>query len=147
MAAAYCEVALPLPLRSTFTYAVPGPLAEVVVPGSRVVVPFRNRALVGVVLGLTAHRLEAEQIKEIAEVLDPVPALPPLLLELGRWIANYYLAPPGEVFRAMLPPAVELRQARELLLTAAGREYLAARCAGQPQRGGGHLAGLAPTVR
>ncbi len=51
MAAAYCEVALPL--RSTFTYAVPGPLAEVVVPGSRVVVPFRNRALVGVVLGLT----------------------------------------------------------------------------------------------
>ena len=125
MAAAYCEVALPLPLRSTFTYAVPGPLAEVVAPGSRVVVPFRNRALVGVVLGLTARRPEAEQIKEIAEVLDPVPALPPLLLELGRWVANYYLAPPGEVFRAMLPPAVELRQARELLLTAAGREYLA----------------------
>ena len=56
MAAAYCEVALPLPLRSTFTYAVPGPLAEVVVPGSRVVVPFRNRALVGVVLGLTVRR-------------------------------------------------------------------------------------------
>ena len=53
MAAAYCEVVLPLPLRSTFTYAVPGPLAEVVVPGSRVVVPFQNRALVGVVLGLT----------------------------------------------------------------------------------------------
>src|SRR5713226_2900753 len=125
MAAAYCEVALPLPLRSTFTYAVPGPLAEVVVPGSRVVVPFRNRALVGVVLGLTGRRPEAEQIKEIAEVLDPVPALPPLLLELGRWVASYYLAPPGEVFRAMLPPAVELRQARELLLTAAGREYLA----------------------
>ncbi len=52
MAAAYCEVALPLPLRSTFTYAVPAWLVEVVVPGSRVVVPFRNRALVGVVFGL-----------------------------------------------------------------------------------------------
>ncbi len=125
MAGAYCEVALPLPLRRTFTYAVPGPLTELVVPGSRVLVPFRNRALVGVALELTDRRPQAQQIKEIVEALDPVPALPPQLLELGRWVANYYLAPLGEVFRTMLPPAVELRQARELRLTAAGREYLA----------------------
>ena len=122
--AAYCEVALPLPLRSTFTYAVPAPLEETVVPGSRVVVPFRNRALVGVALELTDRRPEAGRIKEVVEALDPIPALPPRLIELGRWITSYYLAPPGEVFRAMLPPAVELRHERELLLTAAGREYL-----------------------
>ncbi len=123
--AAYCEVALPVPLRTTFTYAVPTPLEETVVPGSRVVVPFRNRALVGVALELTNRRPDVEQVKEIAESLDPIPALPPRLIELGRWVAGYYLAPLGEVFRAMLPPAVELRHERELFLTPAGREHLA----------------------
>ena len=125
MAAEYCEVALPVPLRSTFTYAVPAALEEVIVPGSRVLVPFRNRALVGVALQLTNRRPEAKQIKEVVEVLDPVPALPARLVELGRWVSSYYLAPPGEVFRAMLPPQIELRHDRELYLTAAGRERLA----------------------
>jgi len=120
----FCEVALAVPLRTTFTYAVPDSLAEVVVAGSRVVVPFRNRALVGVALGLTDRQPEVEQIKEIVEVLDPIPALPPRLIELGCWVASYYLAPPGEVFRAMLPPVVELRHERELRLTVSGREYL-----------------------
>src|SRR5437879_13926416 len=92
----FCEVALAVPLRTTFTYAVPDSLAEVVVAGSRVVVPFRNRALVGVALGLTDRQPEVEQIKEIVEVLDPIPALPPRLIELGCWVASYYLAPPGE---------------------------------------------------
>ena len=48
--AGYCEVALPVPLRRTFTYAVPDALDDMLVPGARVVVPFRNRAMVGVVL-------------------------------------------------------------------------------------------------
>ncbi len=56
MGCRYCEVALAVLLRHTFTYAIPEALAEVVVPGSRVVVPFRNRALVGAVLGLTGRR-------------------------------------------------------------------------------------------
>jgi primosomal protein N' (replication factor Y) len=140
MSSRTCEVALGVPLRHTFTYAIPEALAEVVAPGSRVVVPFRNRAMVGVVLELTERRPEAKQIRgiaevgrrpaagkirEIAEVVDPLPALPPRLIELGRWVASYYLAPIGEVFRAMLPPVVEVRHERELCLTAAGREYLA----------------------
>ena len=47
-----------------------------------------------------------------------MPALPEHILELGRWVAGYYLAPVGETFRAMLPPAVELRVAREWQITA-----------------------------
>jgi len=122
--AAYCEVALPLPLRSTFAYAVPVPLAETVVPGSRVLVPFRNRALVGVALELSDRRPQAEKIKEVVESLDSIPALPPRLIELGRWVASYYLAPPGEVFRAMLPPAIEVQHERDLVLTPNGSQYL-----------------------
>ncbi len=140
MGSRYCEVALGVPLRHPFTYAIPEALAEVVTPGSRVVVPFRNRAMVGVVLELTERRPEAKQIrgiaevgrrpeeekiKEVAEVLDPLPALPPRLIELGRWVSSYYLAPIGEVFRAMLPPVIEVRHDRELTLTPAGRDYLA----------------------
>ncbi len=125
MARRYCEVALPLPLRSTFAYEIPERLEEVVSPGCRVVVPFRNRALTGVALELTDRRPDTQQIKEIVEVLDVVPALPPRLIELGRWLSNYYVAPPGEVFRGMLPPLIEVRHERELFVTAAGRDYLA----------------------
>ncbi len=126
MAPRFCEVAAPVPLRKTFTYALPDSLAEVVEAGSRVVVPFRNRELVGVVLALSS-RLPASEAKtrEIVEALDPVPALPPKLIELGLWVAQYYVAPPGEVFRAILPPAADVRHDRELVLTEAGRQHIA----------------------
>ena len=120
----YCEVALPVPLRSLFTYAIPERLAGSVFEGSRVLVPFRNRAMTGVVTAVPVRRPDPERvknIKEIVESLDPIPSLPPKLLELGRWVAGYYVAPPGEVLRAMLPPQIDLRHERELLLTDAGR--------------------------
>ena len=62
-----------------------------------------------------------KNIREIVEVLDAIPALPPKLLELGRWVGGYYVAPLGEVFRAMLPPQIDLRHEHEFLMTDAGR--------------------------
>ena len=56
--------------------------------------------------------------------MDPLPALPPQLVELGRWVASYYLAPVGDTFRAMLPPQVELRVKREWRITESGRARL-----------------------
>jgi primosomal protein N' (replication factor Y) len=125
----YCEVALTMPLRTTFTYGVPAALEDLVVPGCRVVVPFRNRAMVGVVLAVSDSapefaKVEAARVKEVAQLLDPLPALPETLLELGRWVGSYYLAPPGDLFRAMLPPLTELRAERVLRLTPAGRERI-----------------------
>ena len=46
----YCDVALPVPLRTTFTYALPAALNGEAVVGRRVVVPFRNRPMIGVAL-------------------------------------------------------------------------------------------------
>src|SRR5271170_1690877 len=124
----YLEVALPVPLRSAFTYAVPASFNGEELIGRRIVVPFRNRAMVGVGLAGTAPPPEIPRakspIKEIAELMDPFPALPPNLVELGHWISRYYLAPVGETFRAMLPPEIELRHDREYWLTDAGRAYL-----------------------
>jgi len=129
----YCEVALPVPLRSTFTYAVPASLNGEPLIGRRVVVPFRNRAVVGIALAESNRRPENPpdvRIKEIAELMDARPALPPKLIELGEWIGRYYLAPIGEAFRAMLPPEIELRHDREYSLTNDGEVYLSQFLAG-----------------
>src|ERR1700683_1617587 len=122
----YCEVALPVPLRTLFTYEVPQRLGGSVCAGGRVLVPFCNRAMTGVVVDAAVRRPDPERVKnvkEIAEVLDAIPALPPKLLELGRWVGSYYVAPPGEVFRAMLPPQIDLRHEREYLMTDTGRAW------------------------
>ena len=118
-----CEVALPLPLRTSFTYRIPDALDEVAVTGARVVVPFRNRSMLGVILE-RGNRDDDAELKEISEVLDAIPALSPRLIELGRWVASYYLAPIGETFRAMLPPSVELKFKREWQINDAGRARL-----------------------
>jgi primosomal protein N' (replication factor Y) len=120
----YCDVALPVPLRSTFTYAVPDALDGQELIGRRLLVPFRNKPVVGVGVALSDVAPDVKRIREIAEVLDAVPALPSKLLELGQWISRYYVAPIGETFRAMLPPETQLRHDREYWITDAGRAYL-----------------------
>lgn len=133
--AQFCEVALPVPLRRTFTYSIPAELDGAVAAGHRVAAPFRNRSMIGVVLEVKDAATAPEtgisrgnanfQIREISKVIDPVPTLSPKLIELAQWLANYYLAPPGDAFRALLPPLVELRAERVLHITDEGRVYLA----------------------
>lgn len=72
----YCDVALPVPLRSTFTYAVPDALDGQELIGRRLLVPFRNKPVVGVGVALSDVAPDVKRIREIAEVLDAVPALP-----------------------------------------------------------------------
>ncbi len=117
----YCNVAVAVPLRTTFTYAVPEAIRAQVQPGSRVLVPFRKKSMVGMVVDTCGTPPEGTQIREISKMLDVVPALTPKLIELGKWIAGYYLAPIGEVFRAMLPPMTEIALKRRIVLTEAGK--------------------------
>src|SRR5467141_2146198 len=131
----FCNVALPVPLRTTFTYAVPQALQGTVQPGSRVLVPFRKKAMVGVVLELADSAPDGTKVREITRVLDFVPALTPKLIELAQWIAGYYLAPAGEVFRAMLPPVTELKSQRQIILTDAGREAVDSLSGGELSHG------------
>lgn len=105
MSSPFCNVAVPVPLRTTFTYAVPVALRDSLRPGSRVLVPFRKKSLVGVVVELAESAPADTKIREVTGTLDFLPALTLKLLELAQWIAGYYLAPIGEVFHAMLPPS------------------------------------------
>src|SRR5277367_239016 len=121
MSSPFCNVALPVPLRTTFTYAVPASLRGSLEVGTRVLVPFRKKSMVGVVVEMVEEATAKAKIREITKVVEFEPAMTPKLIELAQWIANYYLAPIGEVFRAMLPPVTELRVRRGILLTAEGR--------------------------
>jgi primosomal protein N' (replication factor Y) (superfamily II helicase) len=116
-----CDVALAVPLRTTFTYKVPERLAAEIQPGSRVVVPFRKKSLVGVVTEWAAQGPPDTKLREVQKCLDVIPALTKNLLDLGRWISSYYVAPIGEVYRAMLPPLTELRAQQIVRITELGR--------------------------
>jgi primosomal protein N' (replication factor Y) len=117
----FCNVALPVPLRKTFTYSIPEEMNGAVQLGCRVLVPFRNKTLVGIVVEFSEAAPEGTKLKPIAKILDVVPAITPKLIELANWMASYYLAPIGEVYRAMVPPLTDLKSQRQVVLTEAGR--------------------------
>ena len=100
----YAAVVLPVPVNRSYIYEVPESLAARVVPGARVVVPLRRRSVVGIVTEAISHRPSADvAIKSIIAAPDDEPAISPALLELGRWMSDYYGAPLGLSLRAILP--------------------------------------------
>ncbi|HEU4629303.1 MAG TPA: primosomal protein N' [Gemmatimonadaceae bacterium] len=101
------DVALPLPLFRTFTYQVNGTLEARVRPGSRVVVPFRNRRELGICLGPSdGAALGKAAPKAVLAAPDETPSVSGPMLELCRWAADYYVAPIGQVLRSALPVAL-----------------------------------------
>ncbi|MCL5005025.1 MAG: primosomal protein N' [Acidobacteria bacterium] len=119
---ALVNVAVLAAIRHPLTYSLPESL-EVRV-GQRLLVPLGARRVFGIALGTAPPPPPGIQVREVLRVIDPEPLLSPELLTLGLWIAEYYLAPPGEVFRAMLPLRSETRKVRLAELTEAGRQKL-----------------------
>lgn len=116
------RVAVMAAVRDPLTYGAPDSLE--VWPGQRVMVPLGSRKVAGVVIEPVPQMIAGVEPRDILETLDSEPALAPELLTLGLWIAEYYLAPVGEVFRAMLPLGSKARRVWVLHLTDAGRERL-----------------------
>lgn len=126
------QVALPVPLPQLFDY-LPPHSGQVIVPGSRVLVPFGRRKLVGIVVTKCAKsEVPPARLLRILAVLDDEPIIDEQLMSLLRWCWNYYKHAPGEVIASALPPV--LRTASGSLpeppmnycLTATGEERLAA---------------------
>ena len=133
----FCDVALAVPLDMVFTYAIPPGLEPVV--GGRVLVPFRQQRMSGIVVELHDRppQVNASQVKirKVIEAPDLAPVLDERLLKLGKWIADYYLAPMGEVFRTMLPLSAEFKRAVAYHITDEGRMALhLAGMSGSPAR-------------
>src|SRR6266403_4092498 len=128
----FCDVALAVPLDMAFTYTIPLSMEPVV--GGRVLVPFRQQRRSGIVVELH-DRPPQVKTKKVIEALDASPVLDEQLLKLGKWIADYYLAPVGEVFRTMLPLSAEFKRAITYRITDQGHMALhLAGTAGSPAR-------------
>jgi primosomal protein N' (replication factor Y) len=128
----FCDVAVPVPLDTVFTYRVPEGFAPVV--GGRVLVPFRQQRMSGLVTALH-DRVPEVRTKDLLAVLDSSPVLDSQLLALGKWISDYYLAPLGEVLRTMLPLQAEFKRTVGYRITEEGRLALhLAGMAGSPAR-------------
>ena len=105
----FVDVILPVPLDGLFTYSVPQPWGEQVKIGVRVLVPFgRSKTYVGIVAKTHKGPLPTGfQIKDILQVLDTSPILLDSQLRLWQWIADYYMSPIGEVYKAALPSGLK----------------------------------------
>ena len=102
----YADVILPLPLPGLFTYAVPEGLSIGI--GVRVLVPFgRSKTYLGVVAKVHDVKPEGYAVKPITQVMDSEPAVTERQLKLWQWIADYYLSPIGEVYKAALPSGLK----------------------------------------
>ena len=116
----YANIILPLPLDGYFTYCVPEALASRVQNGMRVTVPFgKSKTYVGVVAEYPVDVPKpVEEVaqqgkkkivyKNIADVLDDTPILLPQQLRLWKWIADYYMSPIGDVYKAALPSGLKV---------------------------------------
>ncbi|MDE3202196.1 MAG: primosomal protein N' [Acidobacteriota bacterium] len=119
----YCEVALPVPLDRTFTYEVPS--HQEVFRGARVIAPFRTEKLIGVVTAVGGDAPTEFEARPLEAVIDAEPLLDEQLIGLAEWIAQYYIAPLGEVLRGMLPLMAEVKRTAYYRITDAGRDQLA----------------------
>ena len=103
----FVRVALPVPVRRAFTYRIAG---DAPAAGTRVMVPFRNRRLVGWVLGPGS---EVSGVRDVLSVLDTEPSVRVELLALASWIAEYYVASEGIVLKTMLPARMASPSAKQ----------------------------------
>jgi primosomal protein N' (replication factor Y) len=109
------EVAVPIPIDKTLTYAVPPELGASLAAGMRVAVPVRARLMAGVVVGVESAGPEDGKLKPVKGIVDEVAVITPALMGLARWMSDYYLAPLGEVLAAMAPPHAGFRQTVKLV--------------------------------
>ncbi|MEK6321977.1 MAG: primosomal protein N' [Acidobacteriota bacterium] len=124
----FAEAAVPVYVRQTFTYRLPGDMASRASVGSRVLVPFGKKFLTAFIVDLHESMqsdVDESDIKDVEELLDESPIITREILELTHWVSDYYFAPWGECLRAALPAGATSISEQVLSLTEAGRTALA----------------------
>src|SRR5436190_15049182 len=125
----YAQVAVPVHLRKLFTYRLPPAMRAAARIGSRVMVQFGPKPTAGYIVDLLPRlragtSLVESEIKDVEELLDVDPPLTAEVLELSRWVADYYSAPWGEVLRAALPAGINATVEQTISITEKGRGLL-----------------------
>ena len=105
----YAEVAVPLHVFQTFTYRLTPEQSLQAQVGARLIVPLGRSLVTGYIVSLSdeiSAELDDVEIRDAQDLVDSVPVCTPEILQLARWVAEYYACPLGEVIRAALPPGV-----------------------------------------
>lgn len=103
----YVDVILPRPLDGFFTYAISSDMSSGVKLGIRVLVPFgASKTCTAMVVRMHDDK-PAFETKQVIQVVDSMPMLLPQQLDLWKWIAQYYMAPIGDVYTAALPAGLK----------------------------------------
>src|SRR5206468_12939529 len=125
----YAQVAVAVHLTKTYTYRLTAAMQKAARVGSRVIVQLGRKPTTGYIVALLPHlrtgtSLIESEIKDVQELLDVDPPLVPEVLEITRWVADYYAAPWGEVMRAALPAGINTTVEQTVSITARGLEEL-----------------------
>ncbi len=119
----FAQIVFAISLKKSFTYRVPAALEGLVKPGMRCLVSFGRRQAVGLVMGLSRQAPgDLKGLKPIDSILDPEQCLGEDLMELGRWIADYYYCSQGEALFAIIPAGYRKAGRAFLQLTQQGLE-------------------------
>ena len=114
----YYDIAIPIPIRETFTYQS----RDIIETGTRVAVKFRNKEVVGYVIKNLKHK-PSFPTTEIFEILDSEPIFKSSDLQIISWLADYYHHPIGEVFDTFCPPSLRKRIKTDPLITSFDTTY------------------------
>ncbi len=107
----YADVILPVPVEGYFTYAIPAEMEGRIVVGVRVLVPFgRNKNHVGVVARIHEQQPQGYEVKALLQQMDEEPIMLDSQLRLWQWIADYYMSPIGEVYKAAVPAGLKAEE-------------------------------------
>lgn len=118
------EVAVPLPVWSTYTYEVPAELRACIAAGKRVWVPFGSRRITGFVLGPAGKPSDDQKLKPISDVIDDISLFPQRMRQFFQWISDYYIHPMGEVIQTALPAGLVAAERAAYAITDQGRSVL-----------------------
>ena len=106
----YVDVILPLPIEGTFTYSLPEALADKVCLGVRVLVPL-GKSKTYTAMAVRVHEDAPEfKTRDILQVIDAEPVMLDRQMRLWQWIATYYMAALGDVFKAALPAGLKAEE-------------------------------------
>jgi primosomal protein N' (replication factor Y) len=116
----YAEIAVNVPVRTTFHYHIPAQLAGKLKPGHLVRVSFGTADQPGIVLSISQSS-PITQTKPVKELLDSTPALGIVHIQVARWLSETTLAPLGACLWMFLPPGIAGSSDIQISLTEAGK--------------------------
>jgi primosomal protein N' (replication factor Y) len=119
---AIAQVVVELPVPTSLDYRIPPLLKPRCRIGQRVLVPLGERQVLGYIVGLT-HVSAVADLKDLCKVLDDTSLLTPELLQLTRWIAEYYMCPWGQVLKAAVPAGFRVQGTVVYTLTTEARNH------------------------